>query len=49
MVMFVELVVDLSRFICYLKPIKEFLDEKLKNYPELKDENWLLKFMFLTA
>ena len=25
-----------------------FLDEKQKHVPELEDENWLLKLMFLT-
>ena len=38
----------LSRFVCRFEPIKEFLDKKTEKLSKLKDENWLLKFMFLT-
>ena len=38
----------LTRFVCCLEAIKMFLDEKQKHVPELEDENWLLKLMFLT-
>ena len=27
----------LSRFVCFLEPIKKVLNKKQKNYPELKD------------
>lgn len=38
----------LARFVCCLEAIKMFLDEKQKRFPQLNDESWLLKLMFMT-
>jgi hypothetical protein len=38
----------LNRFVSCLGAIKVFLNEKKKHFPELNDENWVLKLMFLT-
>jgi archaellum component FlaD/FlaE len=37
----------LNRIISYLEAIKVFLDEKERHFPELNDEDWLCKLMFL--
>ena len=38
----------LERFVSCLDAIKAFLAEKGQNYPELEDEKWIVKLMFLT-
>ncbi|XP_026475737.1 general transcription factor II-I repeat domain-containing protein 2-like, partial [Ctenocephalides felis] len=38
----------LNKFVSCLEPIKVFLNEKEQHFPELNDEEWLGKLMFLT-
>jgi hypothetical protein len=37
----------LNRFVSSLQAIKVFLDEKEQHFPELNDDDWLCKLMFL--
>ena len=37
----------MNRFVSSLEAIKVFLDEKEQHFPELNDDDWLCKLMFL--